>query len=392
MIQQLRAETPGCAQRNHLNNAGASLPPMPVLQAMQQHLELEANIGGYEAADLRRAELDGFYHALAQMLHTQPRNIAFAGSATDAYARVLSAIPWQTGDAILTTNNDYVSNQIAFLALQKRFGVKLLRARDTAAGGVDVDDFEQLLQKHRPKLAAVTHVPTNSGLVQPVEAIGAICQANDTLYLVDACQSAGQMSLDVTRIGCDFLSATMRKFLRGPRGAGFLFVSDRALDTGVEMLVPDMRSADWTGADTYTSAPTARRFEYWEMPSALVLGSKMAVDYALHLGLDWIETQVQQMAALSRTLLAELPGVRVLDEGEHLCGIVTAHAGHWDSATILAKLNRENINCRLSTLPVAQIDFPRKSVTWALRVSPHYYNTEAEIRQLVAVLQQEFPQ
>ncbi len=141
---------------------------------MQQHLALEADIGGYEAADVKRAELEGFYSALAQMLHTAPRNIAFAGSATDAYARVLSAIPWQVGDAILTTENDYVSNQIAFLALQKRFGVQLLRARDASAGGVDVDDFEQLLKKHRPKLAAVTHVPTNSGLVQPVNAIGQI--------------------------------------------------------------------------------------------------------------------------------------------------------------------------------------------------------------------------
>jgi len=391
MIEKLRLETPGCAHRNHLNNAGAGLPPQPVLSAMQEHLELEATIGGYEAADLQRTSLEGFYGSVAQLLHSRSHNIAFAGSATDAYARVLSAIPWQAGDVILTTENDYVSNQIAFLSLQKRFGLKLLRARNLDSGGVDVADFELLLKKHQPKLAAVTQVPTNSGLVQPVEAIGAFCRHTETLYLVDACQSAGQMPLDVNRIGCDFLSATMRKFLRGPRGAGFLYASDRALSSGIEMLTPDMRSADWTSEDSFSTATTARRFEYWEMAPALVLGSKAAVDYALHLGLEWIETQVRQLAVLTRLLLSELPGVQVLDQGQHLCGIVTAHAPHWNVSTILQKLRQENINCRISTRNVAQIDFSRKAVDWALRVSPHYYNTEAEIRQLAAVLRQEFP-
>jgi len=393
-LSQLRADTPAFVETSagspaliHLNNAGAALPPMPVLRAMQEHLDLEARTGGYEAADAKAAEIAGFYTAIARLLNAKPRNIAFATSATDAYARVLSAIPFRPGDAILTTENDYVSNQIAFLALQKRFGIKLLRARDTAEGGVDVTDFEQLLKKHRPVLAAVTHVPTNSGLVQPVAEIGKICRAYGVWYLVDACQSAGQMALDVERIGCDFLSATMRKFMRGPRGAGFLFASDRALDAGLEMLLPDMRSADWTGADEYVTNSTAQRFEYWEMPPALVLGSKAAAEYALSVGMDWIENRVKMLADLTRQRLRELPSVQVLDKGPELCGIVTAHATHWDSKTLLEKLWAENINCRVSSLAVAQIDFPRKGVTWALRVSPHYYNTEEEVGRMVEVVE-----
>jgi selenocysteine lyase/cysteine desulfurase len=385
-LSQLRADTPGCEYHIHLNNAGAALPPLPVLRALQEHLDLEARIGGYEAADAKAAEVAGFYAAIARLLNAKPHNIAFAASATDAYARVLSAIPFRPGDAILTTENDYISNQIAFLALQKRFGIQLLRARDTAEGGVDVADFEMLLKKYRPVLAAVTHVPTNSGLVQPVEQIGKICRAHDVWYLVDACQSAGQMALDVERIGCDFLSATMRKFMRGPRGAGFLFASDRALEAGLEMLLPDMRSADWTGPDEYVTVPTAQRFEYWEMPTALVLGSKAAAEYILAVGMDWIENRVNMLADLTRQRLRELPGVQVLDRGVELCGIVTAHAKHWDSKTLLEKLWAENINCRISSLAVAQIDFSRKGVTWALRVSPHYYNTEEEIGRMVEVV------
>jgi len=388
-ISALRADTPALVKNPnliHLNNAGAALPPAPVLRAIHEHLDLEAHIGGYEAADAKATDIAGFYTAIARLLNANPRNIAFATSATDAYARILSAIPFRSGDAILTTENDYVSNQIAFLALQKRFGVKLLRARDTAEGGVDVADFEILLKKHRPVLAAVTHVPTNSGLVQPVAEIGKICREHGVWYLVDACQSAGQMALDVEKIGCDFLSATMRKFMRGPRGAGFLFASDRALDAGLELLLPDMRSADWTGPDEYATHPTAQRFEYWEMPPALVLGGKAAAEYALSVGMDWIENRVKMLADLTRKKLAELPGVQVLDKGAERCGIVTAHATHWDSKTLLEKLWAENINCRVSSLTSAQIDFPRKGVTWALRVSPHYFNTEEEVERMVGVL------
>ncbi len=385
-IEQLRADTPACSHKIHLNNAGASLQPAPVLAAVLQHLELESQLGGYEAGDAKAAEVAGFYTAVARLLHAQPRNIAFAASATDAYAKALSSIPWRVGDVILTTENDYSSNQIAFLSLQKRLGVRLIRARDLPSGGVDVEDFEHLMYQHRPILAAVTHVPTNSGLVQPVETIGKICRELEVWYLVDACQSAGQMNLDVEKIGCDFLTATMRKYLRGPRGTGFLFASDRVLEAGLELLLPDMRSADWIGADEYRTADTARRFEYWEMPIALLQGSKVAVEYALEVGLDFAETRISQLAGLTRQLLAELPGVRVLDEGAHLCGIVTAQAKHWESKALMEKLQAANINCRLSPRVAAQIDFSRKGVDWALRVSPHYYNTEEEIRQFIGVV------
>ena len=385
-IARLRADTPGCAHRIHLNNAGAALPPLPVIDAVRSYLELESLIGGYEAADEKAADIAGFYESVARLLNTGPRNIAFAASATDAYARALSAVPLLPGDVILTTENDYVSNQIAFLALQKHRGIRLVRARDCEAGGVDVADFEALVKKYRPKLAAVTHVPTNSGLVQPVETLGTICREHDTWYLVDACQSAGQMALDVEKMQCDFLSATLRKFMRGPRGAGFLFASDRALEAGLEMPLPDMRSADWTGENDYVSSKTARRFEYWEMPPALVLGSKAAAEYALSVGMDWIENRVKTLADFTRKKLAELPGVQVLDKGAELCGIVTAHASHWESKHLMQKLAAENINCRISSLTVAQIDFPRKGVTWALRVSPHYYNTEEEVERMAEVV------
>ncbi len=385
-VQKLRADTPGTLACIHLNNAGASLSPRPVTQIMLDCLAEEAQFGGYEVADAKAAELAGFYTAVARLLGTEARNIAFAGSATDAYARALSALPFRPGDVILTTENDYVSNQIAFLALEKHRGLRIIRAADLPGGGVDVEDFAKKLKQWQPLLAAVTHVPTNSGLVQPVAEIGQLCRAQNTWYLVDACQSAGQLPLDVGQIGCDFLSATLRKFLRGPRGGGFLYASDRVLEAGLEMAIPDMRSANWTAANTYEPLPDARRFEYWEMAPAIVLGSKVAVEYALQLGLEQIEKRVRHLADFTRQALRELPGVQVLDQGDQLCGIVTAHSAAWDPQTLLGMLGKKRINCRLSTLRVAQIDFSRKKVDWALRISPHYYNTEEEISLAIEAL------
>jgi len=381
-----RADTPGCAHRIHLNNAGAALPPRPVLQAMQDYLALESEIGGYEAADFKAGAIDQFYMAVAQMLGARARNIAFAGSATDAYARALSAVPFQPGDVILTTENDYVSNQIAFLSLQQKRGLRIVRAADAPEGGVDLGDMERLVRTHRPALVAVTHVPTNSGLIQPAEAIGWLCRENGIWYLVDACQSAGQMPLNVEQIGCDFLAATFRKFLRGPRGAGFLFVSDRALDAGLEMLLPDMRGAQWTAADTYVPVADARRFEYWEMAPALMLGARAAVEYALETGLEAIRESVGQLADKTRSMLPALSGVQVLDRGANLSGIVTAWSPAWEPQRLMAHLSAHRINCRISAIGSARIDFGRKNVPWALRISPHYYNTEEEIDILIEVL------
>ncbi len=388
-IQTLRNDTPGCADTIHLNNAGAALQPRPVLDAVRNHLDLETQLGGYEAADARAVAIAQAYASIGRLVNARPDQIAFAASATDAYARALSCIAWKPGDVILTTQNDYVSNQIAFLALQKRFGVELVRARGEAGFGVDLDDFEHLLKTRRPRLVAVTHVPTNSGLVQPVATMGLLTRKHsDAWYLVDACQSAGQLPLNVHTIGCDFLSATFRKFLRGPRGTGFLYVSDRVLQSDLEMMLPDMRSATWTAPDTYTPAADARRFEYWEMPVALQLGAGAAAEYALNLGLENIAERVMSLATLLRGLLSELPGVRVLDVGEKRSGIVTAIHESWQPESIMNLLKHHRINGRISGKTVAQLDFEEKGVDWALRLSPHYYNTEDELRQTAAVLRQ----
>jgi selenocysteine lyase/cysteine desulfurase len=386
-IQQLRKETPGVTHYIHLNNAGAALMPEQVLSAITDHLELEAQIGGYEAAAAQMRPLARFHMVLADFLNTRSRNIAYAGSATDAFNKALSSIPFEEGDVLLTTQDDYVSNHIAFIQLQRLKKIKLEVAPvDTSAGGVDLAAMEQLIKKHQPKLVAVTHIPTNSGLIQDVEAIGEMCRDKDTWYLVDACQSAGQLPLDVGKIGCDFLSATFRKFLRGPRGAGFLYVSDRALEAGLEPLFLDLHSAHWTAEMEYEAVHSAKRFELWERPHALILGGKAAVELAMNIGMEAIQERVQQLAKFTRESLGELRGVRVLDQGPELGGIVTFHVPGKEPKALKKQLQEQKVNCSIVLHDSALYDFNRKGVEWALRVSPHYYNLREEVQDFIEKL------
>ena len=302
-VDRLRSETPGCEERIHLNNAGSALMPEPVVRAIQDHIALESRIGGYEAHDERREAVDAAYRAVAELLGTAPKNVAFTDNATGSFMQALSSIPFRRGDVVLTTRNDYISNQIQFLSLEKRLGVEIVRAPDAVEGGVDVAAMADLIRRRRPMLVCVTHVPTNSGLVQDVAAVGAACREHDVLYLVDACQSMGQMPIDVDRLGCDFLSASSRKFLRGPRGAGFLYVSDRVLDGGLEPLLIDMRGADWIAENRYRPAAGARRFETWEFAWALVLATGEAARYATAIGLEEIRDRARALAERLRRAL-----------------------------------------------------------------------------------------
>ena len=386
-LQQWRDDTPGCANHIHLNNAGAGLMPRPVLAAVVEHLNREANVGGYESADDAEAAVAEAYAQVSKILNAQPRNVAIVENSTVAFFQALSAFDFKPGDVVVTTRNDYISNQLAYLSLARRHGLQVRRAEDLASGGADPQSVEELLRDPHVRLLAVTWVPTNSGLMQPVETLGNIAQASGVPYLVDACQAVGQIPIDVFKLKCDFLSATARKFLRGPRGIGFLYVSDRALKRGDFPLYIDMRGADWVSADTFRPAPDARRFENWEFPYSLVLGLGEAARYALHVGIDRGGERARQLAAVLRDKLRAVPGVRVLDRGNQLAAIVTIAFAGWEATELSERLRKHGINTSASLRAYAVIDMDEKRASSALRLSPHYYNTEDELNSVVEALQ-----
>lgn len=387
-VPALRAETPGLRHRVHLNNAGASLMPTPVIDAIVGHIQLEAEIGGYEAAAAASAAIETSYRHVADLLGTVPAYVAMTEHATASFAAALSSIPFERGDTILTTRNDYVSNQIQYLSLAHRFGVEVVRAPDAPEGGVDLHAMEELIHRRRPRLVAVTHCPTNSGLVQDVDAVGRMCRARDVLYLVDGCQSLGQMPVDVEAMGCDFFAATSRKYLRGPRGAGFLYVSQRVLDAGLEPLFPDMRGADWIDTDLYQPSPDARRFETWEFAYALLLGTGAAAAYTNEIGIEAIHERAWSLAADLRDRLREIPGCTVLDHGPVLGATVTASFEGRVPSELVEALRVRGINTSSQTRIDAVIDYDDKGVDGALRMSPHYFNDDSDLDALVGALRE----
>jgi selenocysteine lyase/cysteine desulfurase len=386
MLAQWREETPGCTNRVHLNNAGAGMMPKSVVDAILGHLSREANFGGYESSDAAADSVDDVYASVAHILGAQPRNIAIVENSTVAFFQALSAFDFRPGDAIVTTRNDYISNQLAYLSLSRRHGVEIRRASDLSSGGADPQSVRELLRTPHVRLLAVTWVPTNSGLIQPVEALGEIADSAGVPYLIDACQAVGEIPVDVSRLRCDFLAATARKFLRGPRGIGFLYVSDRALQRGDYPLYVDMRGADWKTADSFQLTPDARRFENWEFACSLVLGLGEAARYAARVGIERSGRRARDLAASLRTRLSALPGFRVLDRGKELAAIVTVVVPGWNSPDLVQFLRTRNINTAATLRDYAVIDMDEKRVSSALRISPHYYNTEGELDILIDTL------
>jgi selenocysteine lyase/cysteine desulfurase len=385
-LARWRADTPGCERLVHLNNAGAALQPAPVRQAVRDHLELEHEIGGYEASEARVDALRAAYDAVGRLLGASGRNLAMQQNSTVAFAQAFAAFDLHRGDRILTSRADYASNQIMYLALSRRVGVEVARAPDAPEGGIDPQAVREMVRRRRPTLLALSWIPTNSGLVQPAELIGEICREAGVPYIVDACQAVGQVPVSVHRLHCDYLAAATRKFLRGPRGLGFLYVSDRALAEGAYPITVDMHGADWTESDDFALRPDARRFEGWEISHALVLGAGAAAEYALGVGVERARDRSWALAAYVRDRLSAMGGVRVLDRGAELCAIATAELGGRDAEEVKLALRARRINTSSPSREDAVIDMDEKRATSAIRISPHYYNSADEIDTALAAL------
>ena len=376
-LERIRAETKGCTRVIHFNNAGASLMPDPVIQVLHDHLELERAVGGYEAMLQKSEQCEGYYKSFAKLFNCDPVEIAYVENATRAWDMAFYSVPFAPGDRIITSKAEYVSNYLAFLQMKRKLKVEIDVVPDDDCGQISLQDLASTLCE-RTRLIALTHVPTQSGLVNPAAEVGKIAKENGILYLLDACQSAGQLPIDVRKIGCDMLSATGRKFLRGPRGTGVLYVKESL----VEQLHPpfiDLKSATWAERDEYVLRPDARRFENWERYVAGQLGLARAVEYALELGLEAIWARVQMLAGYLRDRLSRLPTVTTQDFGKQLCGIVTFTKDDEDAEVINKRLYYEGINTDVCRAGNARLDFSERNLRSVVRASVHYYNTEEEV-------------
>lgn len=383
-LARLRADTPACRDLIHFNNAGAALMPDAVYHAQADHLALERRLGGYEAARQAAPQLAAFYREFAALLNCDPSEIAYTESATRAWDMAFYALPLKPGDRILTHATEYVSNYLAFLHQAKRRGLYIDVVSSDPTGQIDTQALDAMVTPAH-KLIAITHVPSQSGLVNPAAAVGKVACKHNLTYLLDACQSVGQVAIDVAEIGCHILSGTGRKFLRGPRGTGFLYVSNSIVDT-LDPPFIDLTAAQWTDDQTYTLAPGAKRFENWESNVAGRIGLTVAVAYARAIGMDAIQARTATLAQMLRDALATVPGVTLRDQGQQKCGIVTFTKDGVSPDTIYVALRAGNINVSVTPLTYARLDLGPRGLAGVVRASVHYYNDADEVDRFIAAL------
>lgn len=383
-LAKLRAETPGMAHCINLNNAGASLMPLPVISAQQDHIELESRIGGQAAALEQSGAIETTSAAIARLLNADPQSIALTTNATRAWQLAFYGLSFKEGDRILTSRVEYGSNYVGFLQMQKRTGLVIDVIPDDESGASDPEALEAMIDD-RVKLIAVTWVPTNGGLINPAAALGTVARSHGIPYLLDACQAIGQMPADVTELGCDFLCATGRKWLRAPRGTGFLYAAPAMLDR-VEPALLDHAAAPLSGTQSYQMRPSARRYETYDRSFAAILGLGAAVEYALDLGLDTIYGRVSELASHLRDELAARPGICLRDLGTERCGIVTFTHERHSAIALRERLADQTIQVSVSSPDGAPLDSEARALTGLVRVSPHYYNSREEIGSFLSAL------
>ena len=362
--------------------------PKPVLDTMLKYLNEEARYGGYTVMGSHSHLLELFYKEAARLINADSDSIAFTSSATDAFARALSSLTYSSEDNILITTVDYVSNYLFIIALKERYGVNVHIIKNASNGQLDFNDLEQKLDQLNPKVVSITHMPTNSGLIQDVIRVGEILSNYpEAIYILDACQSIGQVEVDVEKIQCDFLTTSGRKFMRGPRGTGFLYVAKKMIEKGLHPLSSDAFGSDWESPLTYTPKSSATRYEYFEKSYAGLVGLGQACAYINNIGIHNIEDRCKKLSSRLRSNLKQIKTITLYDYGDQLSNIITFTKSNIGKEESLSYLQNKKVVCGASERFSALIDFDLKGLSWAIRLSPHYFNTEEEIDRVAEIIE-----
>ncbi len=373
--------------RAHFNHAGASIPPPEVVARVIRHLELEAVIGGYEAAEEVAVEVDGVVGALGELIGAAPGDVVAVESATRAWEQVLWSLAlshrWGHGDRIVVDGFAYASSWATLLRLRDAVGVEIAVAPSRPDGTVDPAQIADATDD-RTRLVLVTHVPTHVGTVSDVAGVGAALAGRDLVYAVDLAQSLGQLPIDVGAIGCHLAFAPGRKFLRAPRGTGVLYLAASVAET-LEPLAVDLTTATTITAGGYELAPGVARFGLFEHSVALRLGLGEAARHAVARGLTRISAEVQARTTEVVELVAATPGFELLAPPP-LSGIVSVTHERLDPDQVRAHLRDQGVSTWVAAVGGSPLDQAARLARPAVRISPHYSTTDDEVERLARAL------
>ncbi|MEN0101504.1 MAG: aminotransferase class V-fold PLP-dependent enzyme [Curtobacterium sp.] len=378
-----RSRTAGTAGRHYFNAAGAGLVSDGVLEAVVAHLRHEQRVGGYEAANEAADDVAAVYTSAAALLGARADEIALFDSATSGLRGVFDALRLGAGDTVIAPRSSYVSQALRLLAMQRHDDVRLVVVPNDTSGAMDLEVLERAVAGASGRVVvSAVHVPTSSGLVEPIAEVSAIARRHGAWTVVDATQSVGQIDIDVTAVDCDALVTTGRKFLRGPRGTGLAYLRRGTLE-GLGAWAPDVRGAVWTGEDEWTMDGTARQLETWECSVASRLGLGVALREALDRGPAATEAHLVALGSRIRAALAEIDGVTVADPPASPSAIVTFTVDGLVGKEVSTRLRTRRIDSIAVPASHAQWDLGTRGLPSVVRVSPHVYNDDEDVRVLL---------
>lgn len=383
-VLQFRSLTGGTVECIHFNNAGSSLPTDIVVKTVVDYLHDEAMYGGYETEFKYQAELENTYTLIARLINAEINEVALVENASLGWGLAFNGIDFKKGDEVITSEMEYSTNLLGYLNAKKLYGIEIKIIAQDDKGNFPVAALEAAITP-KTKLIAITHIASGSGTMLPIVEIGLVAKKYNILYMVDACQTIGQVPIDVKEINCDMLSVTGRKYLRGPRGTGFMFVK-KSVQPSLKTLFMDSHTASWVSKDEFKVRDDARMFELFEKNRALILGLSKSVELALSIGVDRIWHRVKMLADLLRSELTKIPGVIVHDKGDLKCGIVTFSIKGQDAHAVKAMLNERSINVSVSNAASTLLYMTNNHLAPTVRASVHYYNTEQEIAIMCEVI------
>lgn len=381
-IEQLRKDTPHCNDLTHFNNAGAALPSKFVNESILEFLEAESRIGGYEIVEERAKQIGEFYTEAAALIKASPDEIAITDSASTAFSKAIFSIPFKLGDKIITSELEYGNNFLNYLKLKKEKGIEIITIRGNEASPISIEELKNAIDS-KVKLIAITHMPTSSGVIAPVKEIGKIAKENGILYLVDTCQSIGQFPVYVDELQCDFLNATSRKYLRGPRGLGFLYVRKRIL-ASLDPFSFEMLGAEWKSQERYDLNYSSKMFETYEKPYAFLIGFSAAIKYANQLGIENIWQRISYLSNYLREQLGNVSGVKLYDGSGLRSGIISFTKDGVDPFKMHKELQDKKINSSVLYQFTSLLEMQKKNLVNGNRLSLHCYNTKTEINKVVS--------
>lgn len=388
-VNDVRADIPFLNEVIYLDAASTTPTPQPVVDALCEyyyHFNSNTGRGAYRTAVKATSEVEKTRIKLSKLINCDPEEIIFTKNTTEAINLVANGLNFEKGESVIVPNIEHHSNLVPWLNL-KNYGVKTKIVNSGQYGVVESEDIQDAIDK-TAKLITITHVSNSIGSIQPIDEIGMIAKENDVLYMVDAAQSVGHMSIDVQKINVDFIAFPGHKGLLGPVGTGFLYCSKEVADTLNPINLGGGTVSDVT-EDGFVLAEIPSRFEGGTQNISGIIGLGAAVDYINRIGLDKIEKHGKQLTENMFNGIGEIENSVIYGHPENIYDIVGFNINGVNCHDVAKILDEQEKICVRSGMHCA-IPAIRQIGAYDLggtvRASIHYYNTKDEIQTLIDTL------